>query len=181
MLAGRTAYAVAHCSVFPIVLPGFEGACPWLTCTSRRPTPSEFASSWAACFSSACNLHYLEAPQKADVVVDSEFKSWRRCMGVEPTLDQEFNQGRAAVLKTAGELIQGAFACSSLCLRTAFPVDTCAHCSCVTRDCTRFGVKSGVKNDSGAALGRSVTRPESASSYRRGGHGRRDQNQRAAE
>jgi len=68
-------------------------------------------------------------------------------MGVEPTLDQE--AGRATVLKTAGELIQDAFACSSLCLRTAFPVDTCAHCSCVPRDCTRFGVKSGVKNDSG--------------------------------
>jgi len=50
-------------------------------------------------------------------------------MGVEPTLDQE--AGRATVLKTAGELIQDAFACSSLCLRTAFPVDTCAHCSCV--------------------------------------------------
>src|SRR5438874_5899256 len=95
-------------------------------------------------------------------------------MGVEPTLDQE--AGRATVLKTAGELIPDAFACSSQCLRTAFPVDTCAHCSCVTRDCTRFGVKSGVKNDSGAALGRSVTRPESASSDRRGGHARSDQN-----
>jgi len=45
-----------------------------------------------------------------------------------------------------------AFACSSLCPRTAIPDGQCAHCSRVTQDCTRFGVKSGVKNGSGAAL-----------------------------
>jgi hypothetical protein len=75
---------------------------------------------------------------------DFQFKvEWRRCMEVEPTLDQK--AGRATVLKTAGELIQGASAYSSLCPRTAFPDGQCAHCSRATQDCTRFGVESGIK------------------------------------
>ncbi len=43
---------------------------------------------------------------------------------------------------------EGAFACSSLRPRTVFLVGFCADCSAVTRDCTQFGVKSGVKNAS---------------------------------
>src|SRR5262249_25016539 len=34
--------------------------------------------------------------------------NWRRCMGVEPTLDQDFNPGRATRLKTAHGLLLSA-------------------------------------------------------------------------
>jgi hypothetical protein len=34
------------------------------------------------------------------VRIFSSNMTWRRCMEVEPTLDQEFNPGRATVLKT---------------------------------------------------------------------------------
>jgi hypothetical protein len=44
-------------------------------------------------------LQVDQAMSEAAVVVDSEIRLGRRCMGVEPTLDQE--AGRATVLKTA--------------------------------------------------------------------------------
>ena len=51
-------------------------------------------------------------PRATDASLLSSKANWRRCMGVEPTLDQDFNPGRATRLKTAHDLLLNAPASS---------------------------------------------------------------------
>ena len=114
-------------------------------CGPRQPICRPFCSIGKTTRSSVPTTRFAQPKKSAHPFgfFGVQFQ-WRRCMGVEPTLDQEAR--RATVLKTALESFSCALRCSRVCHASSISASGCSGCARLCHIGPGFGVKSGVKN-----------------------------------